>query len=312
MFPTIVVFTKHASAANARTAYALGADAIISKSEAEEGGTTTDRLHDVCLNAKRRHEIQRVRQHFLSWPSERRWQQICSHLADWFERENAGWDPKFFHKVSVCLFDNAGQLKVLAESGHQSDVIRKERLLTFLNQRIEEFRNDRFGSFVVENRIDDTPSGFDIIAQPIMPNIFMDSLNRNLAGFLVVEPLRDFKFSHYDKQFSLLAADILADFYLFENLQNFKGAVSASGKSVGETFREVEAMMASGKSVGEILRSLGVSEAALSLWLAHHGGQQGEEVKGLKQLEDENSRLKRLVAEQALEIQILKEVAREN
>ena len=76
--------------------------------------------------------------------------------------------------------------------------------------------------------------------------------------------------------------------------------------------RDADAMLAAGKSVGEVLQALEVSEATLSRWRNQYGGMKSEEAKRLKQLEDENARLKRLVADQALDIQMLKEIARGN
>lgn len=56
-------------------------------------------------------------------------------------------------------------------------------------------------------------------------------------------------------------------------------------------------MLAAGKSVGEVLQSLEISEPTLSRRRAQYGGMKSEETKRLKQLEDENQRLKRLVAD---------------
>jgi transposase-like protein len=56
-------------------------------------------------------------------------------------------------------------------------------------------------------------------------------------------------------------------------------------------------MLAAGKSVGEVLQSFEISEPTLSRWRAQYGGMKSEEAKRLKQLEDENQRLKKLVAE---------------
>jgi transposase-like protein len=91
-----------------------------------------------------------------------------------------------------------------------------------------------------------------------------------------------------------------------------KKRVRHSAEQIVKKLRDVDAMLASGKSVGEILQSLGISEATLGRWRSQYGGMKSEEAKRLKQLEDENNRLKRLVAEQALDIQMLKEVARGN
>jgi hypothetical protein len=57
---------------------------------------------------------------------------------------------------------------------------------------------------------------------------------------------------------------------------------------------------------------LEVSEATLHRWRAQYGGMKAEEAVRLKKLEDENRRLKQLVADQALDIQMLKYVAEGN
>jgi transposase-like protein len=91
-----------------------------------------------------------------------------------------------------------------------------------------------------------------------------------------------------------------------------KKRVRHSAEQIVKKLRDADAMLASGKSVGEVLQSLSISEATLSRWRTQYGGMKSEEAKRLKQLEDENNRLKKLVAEQALDIQMLKEVARGN
>ena len=91
-----------------------------------------------------------------------------------------------------------------------------------------------------------------------------------------------------------------------------KKRVRHSAEQIVKKLRDVDVMLASGKSVGEVLQSLSISEATLSRWRSQYGGMKSEEAKRLKQLEDENNRLKKLVAEQALDIQMLKEVARGN
>ena len=64
-----------------------------------------------------------------------------------------------------------------------------------------------------------------------------------------------------------------------------------------------------GLPVPELIRQHGISEGTYYRWKSKYGGLELNEAKRLKQLEDENRRLKRLVADQALDIQILKEVA---
>lgn len=76
--------------------------------------------------------------------------------------------------------------------------------------------------------------------------------------------------------------------------------------------REVETRLASGQSVPEVCRELGLSESSYYRWKTHYGGMQESEVKRLRELERENARLKRIVAEQAVDISILKEAAKGN
>jgi len=76
--------------------------------------------------------------------------------------------------------------------------------------------------------------------------------------------------------------------------------------------REAEEGLSRGLSIADICRKLGVSEQTFHRWRNEYGGIKAESVKRLKQLEAENGRLKRLVANQALDIEMLKEVARGN
>mgnify|MGYP001424792319 CR=1 FL=1 len=63
-----------------------------------------------------------------------------------------------------------------------------------------------------------------------------------------------------------------------------------------------------GLPVAELLRKHGIAQGTLYRWKAKYGGMEISDAKRLKGLEDENRRLKRLVADQVLDIQILKEV----
>lgn len=63
-----------------------------------------------------------------------------------------------------------------------------------------------------------------------------------------------------------------------------------------------------GLSIPELTRKQGISEGTFYRWKSKYGGLELSEAKRLKQLDEENRRLKRLVADQALDIQILKEV----
>lgn len=63
-----------------------------------------------------------------------------------------------------------------------------------------------------------------------------------------------------------------------------------------------------GKSVKDISREQGISDATFYNWKAKYGGMQVSDVKRMKDLEEENSRLKRIVANQTLEIDAIKTV----
>ena len=71
--------------------------------------------------------------------------------------------------------------------------------------------------------------------------------------------------------------------------------------------READAMLSTGSSIGEICQKLSVSEPTFHRWRAQYGGMKAEAAKKLKELEQENQRLKRAVAELTLDKQILKE-----
>ena len=76
--------------------------------------------------------------------------------------------------------------------------------------------------------------------------------------------------------------------------------------------RKVEALTTEGISVAEAVKQIEVSEQTYYRWKKQYGGVDRSDAKRLKALEKENARLKKLVAEQALDIDILKEVAKGN
>jgi transposase-like protein len=76
--------------------------------------------------------------------------------------------------------------------------------------------------------------------------------------------------------------------------------------------REAEIYLSKGGTVGECCRKLDITENTYYRWRKEYGGLDVVQAKRLKELEKENSRLKKLVAEQALDIEILKEVNRGN
>lgn len=76
--------------------------------------------------------------------------------------------------------------------------------------------------------------------------------------------------------------------------------------------REAEVLLSQGSTVGEASRKLGVTEQTYYRWRKEYGGMRVEQAKRLKELEKENSRLKKLVADISLDNAILKEAARGN
>jgi len=71
--------------------------------------------------------------------------------------------------------------------------------------------------------------------------------------------------------------------------------------------REAEVLIAEGMTTRNAARQIGVTEQTYYRWRKEYGGMKVNQAKRLKALEKENSRLKRLVAEKELDIQILKE-----
>ena len=73
--------------------------------------------------------------------------------------------------------------------------------------------------------------------------------------------------------------------------------------------REAEVELSKGQTTAQVCKKLGVSEQTYYRWRREYGGLRLEQAKRLKVLERENARLKKLVADQAIDIAILKEVS---
>jgi transposase-like protein len=71
-------------------------------------------------------------------------------------------------------------------------------------------------------------------------------------------------------------------------------------------------MLNSGKELSDVLQALEVSESTLERWRKQYGGMKSQEAVRLKKLEEENRRLKELVAEKELDIKALKFIAEGN
>jgi transposase-like protein len=76
--------------------------------------------------------------------------------------------------------------------------------------------------------------------------------------------------------------------------------------------REAEVLLSQGSTAVEVVRKLGVTEQTYYRWRREYGGMRIEQAKRLKELEKENARLKKLVADLSLDNAILKEVSRGN
>lgn len=85
-----------------------------------------------------------------------------------------------------------------------------------------------------------------------------------------------------------------------------------SPEQIIKKLRDSEGMLNAGKDLAVVLQSLEVSQSTYDRWRAQYGGMKAEEAKRLKELEDENRRLKQLVADLSLDNQLLKHVASGN
>ena len=85
-----------------------------------------------------------------------------------------------------------------------------------------------------------------------------------------------------------------------------------SAEQIVSKLREADVALGKGLKVPEVCKELGISEQTYYRWRQKYAGMAPAVARQLKALEKENARLKRLVADQALDIQILKEAARPN
>lgn len=76
--------------------------------------------------------------------------------------------------------------------------------------------------------------------------------------------------------------------------------------------READTMLSAGKPLGQVCQALEVSEQTFHRWRNQYGGMKSGEAKRLKELEDENRRLKKLVADLTLDKDLLQEALQGN
>ncbi|TWT41343.1 Transposase [Botrimarina hoheduenensis] len=79
-----------------------------------------------------------------------------------------------------------------------------------------------------------------------------------------------------------------------------------------EKLRQADVVLGKGAKVPEVCKTLGITEQTYYRWRQKYGGMAPDLAKQLRSLEKENARLKRLVANQALDMEILKEAAKGN
>src|SRR5918912_516916 len=76
--------------------------------------------------------------------------------------------------------------------------------------------------------------------------------------------------------------------------------------------RQVDVLLAQGQTVADAIRSIGVTEVTYYRWRNEYGGLKSDQIKRLKDLETENARLRRAIADLTLDKLILQEAARGN
>lgn len=85
-----------------------------------------------------------------------------------------------------------------------------------------------------------------------------------------------------------------------------------TAEQIIKNLREAEIHLSKGETIGQVSRKLGITEQTYYRWRKEYGGMQVEQARRLKELEQENSRLKKLVADLSLDNSILKEVSKGN
>jgi transposase-like protein len=80
-----------------------------------------------------------------------------------------------------------------------------------------------------------------------------------------------------------------------------------SPRQIVDRLGEADSLLNAGQSVAQVIQHLGVSEATYHRWRAQYGGMKAQEARRLKELEIENTRLKKLLADAELDKAILKE-----
>jgi transposase-like protein len=85
-----------------------------------------------------------------------------------------------------------------------------------------------------------------------------------------------------------------------------------TAEEIVSKLRQVDVLTAQGRAVAEAVRAIGVSEVTYYRWRSEYGGLKGDQVKRLRELEAENTRLRRAVSDLTLDKMTLAEAARGN
>ena len=90
------------------------------------------------------------------------------------------------------------------------------------------------------------------------------------------------------------------------------GRKKYTAEEIISKLHEAEVLQSQGKSIAETVRQLGVSDMTYYKWRKEYGGLRVDQAKRLKEVEQENQRLRKVVADQTIDISILKEAVRGN
>jgi putative transposase len=85
-----------------------------------------------------------------------------------------------------------------------------------------------------------------------------------------------------------------------------------TAEEIVSKLRQVDVLMAQGRPVADAVRAIAVTEVTYYRWRNEYGGLKGDQVKRLKELEAENTRLRRAISDLTLDKLILQEAARGN
>ncbi len=85
-----------------------------------------------------------------------------------------------------------------------------------------------------------------------------------------------------------------------------------SPEQIVNRLREADSLLAAGATIAQVCQKLEIAEATFHRWREQYGGMKAGEAKRLKELEIENARLKKLVADLVLDNSLLKELAQGN